>query len=330
MKLILNDNNQDPCVNLALEEYCVRNLDLDEPFLLFYVNNPSIIIGKHQNTLEEINLPYVREHGIQVVRRISGGGAVYHDHGNLNFSFIKRFVQGEMLRFEEFTRPVIRALAVLGVEAELGGRNDITVQGRKISGNAQFTTVHSMFSHGTLLFDSDLDQVTEALNVKMDKITSKGVKSVRSRVANISEFLSRPITMDRFREHLVQSIFQGTDPVPVYRLSPQEWKEVQHLADTVYRKWDWNYGRSPRFNIQRVHRFPIGEIDARIDVHEGRIQTIRIYGDFLGSGDLAGLERKLTGVPYDPAELNTALAPADVEQVFGGLDRDEFVRFLHD
>lgn len=330
MKLILNDGNRDPHVNLALEEYCVRNLDTEEPFLLFYVNDPSIIIGKHQNTLEEINLPYVRENGIHVVRRISGGGAVYHDHGNLNFSFIRRFEQGQMLQFEEFTRPVIRALAELGVQAMLGGRNDITVDGRKISGNAQFTTVHSMFSHGTLLFDSMLDRVNEALTVKMDKIASKGVKSVRGRVANISEFLSQPIAMEKFREHLIRSIFEGKDPVPVYRLSRREWDQVHHLADTVYRKWDWNYGKSPRFNIQRVHRFPIGEIDARIDVHEGRIKAVRIYGDFLGSGDLAGLESALIGVPYDPDQLNRALAGTDVAGVFGGLDRDVFVKFLHD
>jgi lipoate-protein ligase A len=330
MRLLLNDDNRDPCVNLALEEYCVRNLDTEDPFLLFYVNDPSIIIGKHQNTLEEINLPYVREHAIQVVRRISGGGAVYHDHGNLNFSFIKRFVQGEMLRFEEFTRPVIRALAELGIEAKHGGRNDLTVDGRKISGNAQFTTVHSMFSHGTLLFDSRLDQVNEALNVKMDKIASRSVKSVRSGVANITEFLSRPIAMERFREHLIRSVFEGIDPVPVYRLSRREWDQVHHLADSVYRQWDWNYGMSPRFNIQRVHRFPAGEIDARIDVHEGRISTIRISCDFLGDRDLAGLERGLTGVPYEPAELSAALAAADVEGLPGGLDRNEFVRFLHD
>ena len=330
MKLIDNQDNRDPFINLALEEYCVRNLDTSEPFLLFYINDPSIIIGKHQNTLEEINLPYVRENGIRVVRRISGGGAVYHDHGNLNFSFIQRFEQGQMLRFEEFTRPVIRALAELGVEAVLGGRNDITVGGRKISGNAQFTTVHSMFSHGTLLFDSRLDQVTEALNVKMEKITSKGVQSVRSRVANISEFLSRPISMEQFQEHLVRSIFDGQDAVATHRLGRQEWEQVHHLADSVYRTWDWNYGMSPRFNIQRVHRFSIGEIDARIDVHEGRIKAIRIYGDFLGSGDLTGLESRLSGVIYDPDQLHSALAGTDVAAVFGGLDLNEFVKFLHD
>ena len=330
MKLILNDDNRDPYVNMALEEYCVRNLSTTEPYLLFYINDPAIIIGKHQNTLEEISLPYVRENGTHVVRRISGGGAVYHDHGNLNFSFITKFTQGEMLPFEEFTRPVIQALARLGVQAEPGGRNDITVGGRKISGNAQFTTVRSMFSHGTLLFDSRLNDVVEALDVKMGKMESRGVKSVRSRVANISEFLPKPISMEEFREHLTRSFFVGRGPIPIRRLSKEEWDGVHHLADTVYRTWDWNYGLSPRFNIRRTHCFPVGEIHARIDVREGRIEAIRIFGKSLESGDPGELEQVLVGVPYDPDQLRDALTGTDLSRYFGRIEGAEFVNFLHD
>ena len=330
MKLILNDDNRDPYVNLALEEYCVRNLSTTEPYLLFYINDPSIIIGKHQNTLEEINLPYVREHGTHVVRRISGGGAVYHDHGNLNFGFISKFTQGEMLPFEEFTRPVIQALAGLGIQAEPGGRNDITVGGRKISGNAQFTTVRSMFSHGTLLFDSRLNDVMEALDVKMGNMESRGVKSVRSRVANISEFLPNPISMEEFREHLTRSFFEGRGQITVRRLSEEEWDRVHHLADTVYRTWDWNYGLSPRFNIRRAHRFPAGEIQARIDVREGRIEAIRIFGKSLESGYPGELEQVLVGVPYDPDKLRDALAGTDLSRCCGRIEGAEFVNFLHD
>ena len=329
MRLILNNDTTDPHLNLALEEYCVRNLDPAEPFLLLYINDPAVVIGKHQNTLEEINLPYVRDHGIPVVRRISGGGAVYHDHGNLNFSFIQRFEQGQMLRFEEFTRPVIRALAGLGVHAEPGKRNDITVAGRKISGNAQFTTVHSMLSHGTLLFDSDLDRVTEALNVRMDNIASRGVKSVRSQVANIAEFLDKPMTMDRFRDHLVRSMFGGRDPVPVHRLSEDDWNRVRELADSRYRTWDWNYGMSPRFSIRRVHRFPFGELDARIDVREGRIEAIRFGGDCPDEGDPAVLESCLTGTRYDEESLRQAIRKLDAHAVPGGLEAGRLVRFLY-
>ena len=232
MKLIVNTNN-DPTVNLALEEYCVRNLDVEnEMYLLFYINEPSIIIGKHQNTIEEINKEYVDANGIKVVRRISGGGAVYHDFGNLNFSFITKYSPEFFHNFEKFTKPVVETLREMGVNAELGGRNDITVDGRKISGNAQFTNLKSMFSHGTLLFNSHIEDVVQALNVKQDKIESKGIKSVRSRVANITEFLKEEMTITEFRERIIKSIFKDYEEMPVYELNDYEWTEVNKLSET--------------------------------------------------------------------------------------------------
>jgi lipoate-protein ligase A len=234
------------------------------------------------------------------------------------------------LQFKEFTDPVIKALAALGVEAELSGRNDILVKGRKISGNAQFTTAKSMFSHGTLLFDSQLENVAQALKVKMAKIESKGIKSVRSRVANIREFLAEEFTIEEFRARLIRSIFGGADPASRYELSDEQWKKIHQLADAKYRDWNWNFGKSPRFNLQRIHRFPIGEIDARINVREGRIEQIRIYGDFLGQGDIADLEGTLAGVRFDPEHLAEALTEIDVADYFGGLSTGDFLGLLHD
>ena len=190
MLFVDNKGITDPRMNLAIEEYILRHLDINQTYLLFYINEPSIIIGKNQNTLEEINTDFVEKNGIHVVRRLSGGGAVYHDLGNLNFSFITKDDGESFHNFKKFTEPVIRALRSMGVPAELSGRNDILVQGRKISGNAQFATKGRMFSHGTLMFDSNIDNVVAALNVKKDKIESKGIKSIRSRVANIAEFLT--------------------------------------------------------------------------------------------------------------------------------------------
>ncbi len=209
--MIFVDNQQviDPSVNLAIEEYLLRNFSGDDEILLFYINEPSIIIGRNQNTLEEINHEYVDAHNIHVVRRLSGGGAVYHDLGNLNFSFIAHNRPENVHNFKKFTGPVVQVLRQMGVSAEMSGRNDILVEGRKVSGNAQYISGKRMFSHGTLLFDSDLSCVAEALNVKMSKITSKGLKSVRSRVANISEFLSEPITLEQFRRRLLEGIFSG-------------------------------------------------------------------------------------------------------------------------
>lgn len=206
MLFIDNQNITDPRINLAIEEYCLKHLDPEETYLLFYINQPSIIIGKNQNTIEEINTKYVDENGIIVVRRLSGGGAVYHDLGNLNFSFITKDDGNSFHNFKKFTEPVVAALKRLGVDAELSGRNDLMANGRKISGNAQFSTKGRMFSHGTLLFDSEIEHVVSALKVKKDKIESKGIKSIRSRVANISEFLDQKMTTVEFRSMLLRYI----------------------------------------------------------------------------------------------------------------------------
>jgi len=248
MLFIDNKGITDPRINLAIEEYCVKNLDINETYLLFYINEPSIIIGKNQNTVEEINADYVKEKGIHVVRRLSGGGAVYHDLGNLNFSFITKDDGDSFSNFKKFTEPVTKALSKLGVNAELSGRNDILAEGRKISGNAQFSTKGRMFSHGTLLFDSEIDHVVSALKVKMDKIQSKGIKSIRSRVANITEFLNEEMTTEEFRQLLLETIFEGETEIPTYELTENDWKEIHKLSEERYQNWDWNYGKSPKFN----------------------------------------------------------------------------------
>ena len=235
MYYIDSGNMFDPTLNLALEEYALTNFDLDESYLLFYINEPSIIIGKNQNTFAEINPEYVQEHGIHVVRRLSGGGAVYHDRGNLNFSFITKNDGNAFRNFHRFTEPIIAALRKLGVQAELTGRNDIQVGDRKISGNAQFATKGRMFSHGTLLFDVNLDNIAQALQVDAEKIASKGIASVRSRVANIREFLQEDMTIEMFRETLLQFLFEGRT-VPVRRLTDVDWNRVHELAEQRYRQ----------------------------------------------------------------------------------------------
>ncbi|MCI0474261.1 MAG: lipoate--protein ligase [Ignavibacteria bacterium] len=329
MILIDNNNNHDASVNLALEEYCVRNLDVEnEMYLLFYVNSPSIIIGKHQNTIEEINKNYVDRKGIRIVRRISGGGAVYHDLGNLNFSFITKYSPEFFHNFEKFTLPVVDTLRKMGVNAVLGGRNDITVEGRKISGNAQFTNLKSMFSHGTLLFDSHIEDVVEALNVKAEKIESKGIKSVRSRVANISEFLSEKITVSEFKQKLIDNIFREYDSVPVLKPDESQWNEVIKLSESKYRTWEWNFGRSPEFNIRKIKRFEFGQVDARIFVKDGVINDIKFYGDFLGYGDSEDIENMLRGSQFKEDEIRDALKNADLRFYFGNIELNDFVNFI--
>ncbi|AZB44783.1 lipoate--protein ligase [Bacillus sp. FJAT-42376] len=329
MLFIDNKKITDPRMNLAIEEYCLKNLDPEQSYLLFYINEPSIIIGKNQNTIEEINTKYVEEQGLHVVRRLSGGGAVYHDLGNLNFSFITKDDGDSFHNFKKFTEPVIEALKRLGVNAELSGRNDILAEGRKISGNAQFSTRGRMFSHGTLLFDSEMENVVSALVVKKDKIESKGIKSIRSRVANISEFLEKKISIEEFRSLLLSYIFDTDGEVPQYVLSEDDWTAIRKLSEERYQNWDWNYGKSPKFNLQHSHRFPVGQIDVRMEVSKGVIHECKIYGDFFGVGDVSEIEELLSGARYEKAELEKLLRPVNVQHYFGNITKDQFLDLLY-
>lgn len=328
MKFIDNRGITDPALNLALEEYALKTFPADDDYLLFYINEPSIIIGKNQNTSEEINAAYVKENGIHVVRRLSGGGAVYHDLGNLNFSFITNDDGKSFFNYRKFTEPVVRALRAMGVEAELAGRNDIQVGERKISGNAQYSTKGRMFSHGTLMFDSELDNVVSALNVNPEKIKSKGVKSIRSRVANISEFVREPLTIGLFRDKLLESIFGGGE-VPEHKLSDSDWEAVRTLADERYRSWDWNYGKSPSFNVRKVKRVEgAGTYDVRLDVIGGKIAAAAIYGDFFGTADARDFADKLVGLPYDLDAVAELLERTDLQPIFGPVSKADFLELM--
>jgi lipoate---protein ligase len=329
MLFIDNKGITDPRINLAIEEYALKNLDINESYLLFYINEPSIIIGKNQNTIEEINTEYVEKNGIHVVRRLSGGGAVYHDLGNLNFSFITKDDGESFHNFRKFTEPVVNALKKLGVDAELSGRNDLLAGGRKISGNAQFSTKGRMFSHGTLLFDSEIESVVSALNVKKDKIESKGIKSIRSRVANISEFLSEKVTIEEFRSLLLKNIFEGMNEIPEYVLTEKDWENIHELSKERYQNWDWNYGKSPKFNLQHSHRFPVGQIDVRFEVDKGVIKNCKIYGDFFGVGEVQEIEEKLTGLKYEKSQIAAALEEIEIKHYFGNISKEDFINLIY-
>lgn len=329
MLFIDNEQHYDPMINLAIEEYCLKYLDPEETYLLFYINQPSIIIGKNQNTIEEINTKYVEDNGIKVVRRLSGGGAVYHDKGNLNFSFITKDDGDSFHNFKKFTEPVIKALEKLGVKAELSGRNDIMTDGRKISGNAQFATRGRIFSHGTLLFDSEIEHVVSALNVKKEKIESKGIKSIRSRVANISELMDQKMTTEEFRKILLSYIFDTNGDVPQYRLTEKDWEKIHEISRDRYQKWEWNYGRSPKFNLQHSKRFPAGSIDLRLEVKKGMIQDCKIFGDFFGVGDIADIEKRLIGQQYDRKTISDVLEDMDMRHYFGNVSKEDFLDLIY-
>src|SRR5690625_1094335 len=331
MKYIDNKSITESSNNLALEEYVLQNFGEKDTYLLFYINRPSIIIGRNQNTIEEINTDYVDDNGIKVVRRLSGGGAVYHDEGNLNFSFITKDDGDSFQDFAKFTQPVVEALNKIGVPAALEGRNDLVADGRKISGNAMFSTKGRMFSHGTLMFDSEIEHVVSALNVKKEKIESKGIKSIRSRVANISEFLEEKITMNEFKELILRYIFDVEDvkDVPRYELSEQDWENIHQISKERYQNWDWNYGKSPAFNFKESHKFPGGLVDVRLNVKKGMIENCKIFGDFFGVGDVQVIEEKLKGIRFEHKSIEDALADVDVSHYLGKISKEDLIDLIY-
>lgn len=334
MIFVPNENN-DPRVNLAIETYLLREMPLEEPILLFYINAPSIIIGRNQNTIEEINKDYVEENGIHVVRRLSGGGAVYHDLGNLNFSFIMPDDGNSFRDFAKLTQPIIQALHEMGVEgAQLKGRNDLVIDDMKFSGNAMYATNGRMFAHGTIMFDSDINEVVNALKVRKDKIESKGIKSIRSRVTNIKPFLpedKQQMTTVEFRQEILLKIFgvDSIDKVKTYELTTEDWDKINQISDELYRNWDWNYGRSPSFNIEKRKRFPIGSIEVRLNIEKGLIAEAKIYGDFFGLGEISDVEDKLVGVRYEKEAIGEAFQQIDVKKYFGNIEPKELVQLIY-
>jgi len=319
--LHIPNDGHDPYYNLAFEEYVLKNLGTGETCVLLWQNEPAVIVGRFQNTHAEINPDFIRRRGIHVVRRITGGGAVYHDLGNLNFTFIEKKASGRP-DFRRFMEPVAEALAKMGITAEISGRNDLTIKGKKFSGNAQYYDRKAIMHHGTLLFATDLEAVEAALRVKQDKLASKGVPSVRSRVTNISEHLAHPCTLAEFRDTLLTHLFQGK-PFRQYRFNARQIAEVNRLRDEKYRTWEWNYGLSPQYNFQKSARFSGGEIEVCLQVENGLIQGCKLYGDFFSQKELGALERQLVGLRHEQGTVLAALRDAKAESYFEQVSTEE-------
>lgn len=315
----------DPAYNLALEERLFNTLRPESSGLfLLWQNVPSVIVGRHQCTAEEVNAAFVKREGIPVVRRITGGGAVYHDRGNLNFSFIAHRDGPAKMDFRPRLEPVIAALAELGVRAVLSGRNDLETAGRKISGSSQLARGSRVLHHGTLLVDVDFDRLAAALTADPEKIRSKGVASVRARVGNIAEFWRPGNSM----ETLVKALLRHCAPDGPAALSPEDEAAAARLADEKYRQWRWNYGASPRYTEERRRRFPWGTVCLRLDVREGVIRDCGISGDFFAMRDIAELEALFVGKALRAEALSPALRDVSWADFFVGCKPEEMENFL--
>lgn len=327
--LTIINKKTDPRYNLALEEYVLKYVKTDEDIVMLWQNEPAIIIGRNQNTIEEINVNYVREHNIHVVRRISGGGAVYHDFGNLNYTFVTNNLKDNLNNYRKFTEPVINALVDLGVPAEFAGRNDIVVEGKKISGNAQSYYKNRMYHHGTILFNANLDDVSKMLQVSADKIESKGIKSTRSRVTNILPFIKQDITMEAFINYLLRYMLQSDNiEEKTYHLTDEDYQAIEKLMRDKYSTWEWNYGESPDFSLVKERRYAGGKVQFHLNISEGVIADVRLFGDFLGKLDAHDLETLLTGTKYREEDVRLKLKDFPVEEYFYNITLDDIIDCL--
>ena len=325
MKYIINENNN-PKYNLALEEYVLKNLDGEYFFL--WQNEPTIVIGKHQNTISEINLDYVEKKGIHVVRRMSGGGAVYHDLGNINFSFIQEKKDLADFDFSFFTKPIVELLGELGIKAEFNSRNDLAIDGKKFSGNAQYIFKKKILHHGTLLFNSEMEELVNSLKVSKDKIESKGLKSIKSRVANIKDHIgedSKIKEVSDFKDALFEHMKNRMEEFQEYVLTENDRKEIEKLKKEKYDKWEWNYGESPEADIHRQRKYTAGKVESYIKLKDGLIENIKLFGDFFSSREIEDLENGLKGRKYMKSEIAEYLKTVNVSEYFSGFSEEEIL-----
>lgn len=327
MKYIVNKSN-DPAYNIALEAYAFRELTSEDEIFILWINEPAIIIGKHQNTIQEINKEYTDEHGIHVVRRLSGGGAVYHDLNNLNYTIISNKSEQGAFDFKTFSQPVIATLADLGVKAEFTGRNDLEIDGKKFCGNAQAYYKGRMMHHGCLLFDVDMSVLGDALIVSKDKIESKGIKSVRARVTNILNELPEKITVNEFSDKILEKMKETYPDMTEYVLSEDELVKIQESADTQFGTWDWTYGKAPEYTIERNVRYPAGKINTFANVQQSVIKNIKIYGDFFGIKDVEDIEKILIGTKYEYKDVLEKLKMIDTAQYFSRITVEEIAKAI--
>lgn len=316
----------DPYFNLAAEEYVLRELT-DDCFMLWR-NGPSVIVGKHQNTLAEINYDYITRKQVKVVRRISGGGTVFHDLGNINFTFIMNGEPGQLVDFRKFTKPIIDVLAGLGIEAKFEGRNDLTIGGKKFSGNAEHVFKNRVLHHGTLLYDAKMADLTSALNVDPDKFHDKAIKSVRSRVTNISEHLPEPMAIQDFIALVMKHVTGMYPEARLYEFTDEDRKGIHELVRTRYSTWEWNFGYSPKYNFKKSIRTNGGKVEFNFDVQNGIIQQAAIYGDFFSRADISDLEKALSGIPHRENDVLQALGKFEVGKYFKNITLEELIPAL--
>lgn len=325
---VISNESTNPHFNLALEEYLLKSRDVPESCIMVWQNEPAVIIGRHQNVYEEINQAYVKANNIHVVRRITGGGAVYHDLGNINFSFINP-AGAKKIDFARYNETIISVLRSIGIETELNSRNDIAIAGKKFSGTAQYICGDKVLHHGTLLYNTCLDTLEAVLLVDPIKYQSKSVKSVRSRVANISSFLPDAIPVGDFKRRFLERICQKRLTKP-YILSDRDLEQIYDLQKKKYDSWEWNYGFSPQYNFRKACKLSCGQVEVRLQIQAGHIKNAKIYGDFFGLKEIADFEQQLIELPFQQAVLTKKLSQISLNDYFGEVCASDLIECFHE
>lgn len=326
--IIYRSASTDPAWNLALEEFFFRRIPAGQSFCMLWQNHNTVVIGKNQNTLQEIDSDYVEQQGIRVVRRLSGGGAVYHDLGNLNFTFITDAPENGQIDLHRFCVPIAETLRSFGVEAVISGRNDITVDGKKFSGNAQYVQNGRVMHHGTMMFDSDLTVLSHVLRPDPDKIASKAIRSVSSRVTNLKSYLPADVSMEQFIERLLQYL-SVQEPAEYISLTEAELEDIRCRKESRYDTWEWNWGRSPAFSWRGGRRIEgCGRVNLQLRVDAGCIRDLQISGDFFGNRDIRELCGVLDGCPFRRDAVVKRLQETDLESYIHNISAEAFSSLL--
>lgn len=323
---IFHNTNTDPYWNLAAEEYLLKNFE--EDFFVLWRNQPAIIIGRHQNANAEINIEHVKQNSIKVVRRITGGGAVFHDLGNINFTFIQGGEDPKSIDFDRYTKPIVNVLQKLGVNASMEGRNDICIDGSKISGNAEHIDKKRLLHHGTLLFSSDMVDLSSALKVHPAKYQDKAIQSVRKRVANISDHLQQKMSVEQFIENLLDEINQQFSNSQSFDFDHKDKEHIEALVEKKYRTWEWTFGKSPNYNFEQSAKTPGGVVEFKMQVSQGIIEDLKIYGDFFSALDVEDVEKLLKGIPHDEKAIRQKLETINVTDYFNNVTKEDLLPIM--